>query len=43
MRLPNGNGSVYKVGKNRRRPYIVVKTIGWEVRTEKSNSWLCQI
>ncbi len=24
MKLPNGNGSVYKIGKKRRRPYIVV-------------------
>lgn len=34
MRLPNGNGSVYKVGKNRRRPYIVVKTIGWDINED---------
>lgn len=31
MKLPNGNGSVYKIGKKRRRPYIVIKTVGWEI------------
>lgn len=31
MKLPNGNGSVYKIGKKRRRPYIVVITVGWEI------------
>ena len=31
MKLPNGNGSVYKIGKKRRRPYIVVITFGWEI------------
>ena len=27
MRLPNGYGSVYKLAGNRRRPYVVKKTI----------------
>lgn len=30
MRLPNGYGSVYKLSGNRRKPYIVRKTVGWE-------------
>ena len=31
MRLPNGYGSVYKLsGKNRRKPYIARRTIGWD-------------
>lgn len=35
MRLANGIGSVYKLSGNRRNPYIVRKTIGWEI-DEKS-------
>lgn len=31
MKLPNGNGSVYKIWKKRRRSYIVVITVGWEI------------
>lgn len=31
MKLPNGLGSVYKLSGNRRNPYIVRKTIGWEL------------
>lgn len=31
MRLPNGYGSVYKLSGKRRKPWIVRKTIGWEV------------
>lgn len=31
MKLPNGTGGVYKIGKHRRRPYIVIKTVGWEI------------
>lgn len=31
MRLPNGYGSVYKMSGNRRKPYRVSKTIGWEI------------
>lgn len=30
MRLPNGYGSVYKLSGNRRKPWGVRKTIGWE-------------
>lgn len=30
MRLPNGYGSVAKLTGNRRRPYIVKKTVGWK-------------
>lgn len=30
MRLPNGFGSVAKLSGNRRRPYIVKKTVGWK-------------
>lgn len=29
MRNPNGYGSVTKLSGNRRRPYIVKKTVGW--------------
>jgi len=31
MRLANGVGTVYKLSGNRRNPYIVRKTIGWEI------------
>ncbi len=31
MQLTNGYGSVYKLSGNRRNPYIVRKTIGWEI------------
>lgn len=30
MRLPNGMGSVYKLTGNRRKPFVVKKTVGWE-------------
>ena len=30
MRLPNGYGSVSKLSGNRRRPYIVRITAGWD-------------
>lgn len=30
MRLPNGYGSVAKLPGNRRRPFIVKKTVGWK-------------
>ena len=33
MRLPNGFGTVYKLSGNRRNPYIVRKTVGWELDT----------
>lgn len=29
-RLPNGFGSVYKLSGNRRRPWVAVKTFGWD-------------
>jgi hypothetical protein len=31
MRLPNGYGSVYKLSGKRRKPFIVRKTVGWDV------------
>lgn len=31
MRLPNGAGSVYKMGGNRRRPWIARKTLNYEI------------
>ena len=31
MKLPNNYGSVYRLPGNRRRPYIVQKTTGWEI------------
>lgn len=33
MKLANGTGSVYKLSGNRRNPYIVRKTVGWEIDT----------
>lgn len=33
MKLPNGFGTVYKLSGNRRNPYIVRKTVGWELDT----------
>lgn len=30
MRRPNGSGSVYKLSGNRRRPWIAIKTKGWD-------------
>lgn len=36
MKLPNGTGTVVKLKGNRRRPYAVRKTVGWESQgTEK--------
>ena len=32
MRLPNGFGSVYKLSGNRRRPFVVKKTINGKQR-----------
>ena len=32
MRLPSGYGSVTKLSGNRRRPYLVKKTTGWDER-----------
>lgn len=34
MRNPNGYGSVYKLKGNRRKPWIVQKTKGWELNEE---------
>ncbi len=31
MRLGNGTGSVYRLSGKRRNPYIVRKTVGWDV------------
>lgn len=31
MKLANGVGTVYKLSGNRRNPYIVRKTVGWEI------------
>ena len=30
MRLPNGYGSIYKIGGKRRKPFAVRITTGWE-------------
>ena len=38
MRLANGVGSVYKLSGNRRNPYIVRKTIGWEIDPESGKT-----
>lgn len=34
MKLPNGYGSVYKLSGVRRRPYMVRKTVAWQVDAE---------
>ena len=34
MRLPNGYGSVKKLSGNRRNPWIVTKTDGWELNPD---------
>ncbi len=34
MKMANGVGSVYKLSGNRRNPYIVRKTTGWDINTE---------
>lgn len=31
MKMANGVGTVYKLSGNRRNPYIVRKTVGWEI------------
>ena len=33
MKLANGVGTVYKLSGNRRNPYIVRKTVGWDIDT----------
>ena len=38
MRLANGIGSVYKLSGNRRNPYIVRKTTGWDIDEESGNA-----
>lgn len=38
MRLANGIGSVYKLSGNRRNPYIVRKTTGWEIDEESGKA-----
>jgi integrase len=34
MKLPNGSGCVYKMSRKRRKPYAVLKTVGWEIDEE---------
>lgn len=34
MKMANGVGSVYKLSGNRRNPYIVRKTVGWDIDIE---------
>lgn len=34
MKMANGTGTVYKLSGNRRNPYIVRKTVGWDIDTE---------
>lgn len=34
MKLANGVGTVYKLSGNSRNPYIVRKTVGWDIDTE---------
>ena len=31
MKMANGVGTVYKLSGNRRNPYIVRKTVGWDI------------
>lgn len=35
MKRPNGNGSINKVSGNRRKPYKVMVTVGWDQETGK--------
>lgn len=34
MKMANGVGTVYKLSGNRRNPYIVRKTVGWDIDTQ---------
>lgn len=34
MKMPNGYGSVYKLSGKRRKPWIVRKTVGWQINPE---------
>lgn len=43
MKLPNGYGSVKKLSGNRRKPYIVKKTVGWEYDPSKDKQVQKQI
>lgn len=45
MKLANGIGTVYKLSGKRRNPYIVRKTVGWEIdtKTEKVKQKLITI
>ena len=36
MKLPNGFGSIVYLGKNRRRPYAIRKTMGWELKNGRA-------
>ena len=38
MRLPNSYGSVYKLSGNRRKPWAVRKTVGWELNHKTMRS-----
>lgn len=38
MRLPNGYGSVFKLAGNRRKPWAVRKTVGWELNHKTKRS-----
>ncbi|HAS38725.1 MAG TPA: site-specific integrase [Ruminococcaceae bacterium] len=38
MRMPNGYGTVYKLGGKRRRPWIARKTVGWSLDTDSKTS-----
>ena len=35
MKLPNGYGSITKLSGQRRKPYMVRKTVGWHINEEK--------
>lgn len=43
MKLPNGYGSVYKNGNNRRKPYIVAVTSGWDINGKQIRKILCYV
>ena len=38
MKLPNGYGSVFKLAGNRRKPWAVRKTVGWELNHKTKRS-----
>lgn len=38
MKLPNGYGSITKLSGKRRRPYVIRKTVGWDIDKESGRA-----